>query len=370
MKELSIEQKAKAYDNIIEKASRMHSENCEACQICIEELIPELRESEDERIRKDLINYLKSVLSNKKYGDKFIEDWIAWLEKRGEQEPADKVEPSFDEAQGTPIIKQEENKPNDKVKPKFHEGDWVVYDNRVYQVVELPKEGYINLGLRRNGKIEFAPSTYCRHWTIQDVKNGDVLYENDTKTILIFKSQTCGWIKVYCDFWINKNKFTGTDPADYGRVSEMNLKPATKEQRDLLFQMMKEAGYEWDAEKKELKKIEFNPDALIEESYQQQADNIINMVTENPAWSEDDELMLGKCIDAASGYYSPEDKQSMKDWLNSIKDRVQPQPKQEWSEEDRYNLSDIEAMIHTMKGDGLNADRLIDWLTSLKPQSQ
>ena len=31
-----------------------------------------------------------------------------------------------------------------------------------------------------------------------------------------------------------------------------NCKPATKEQRDLLFQKMKEAGYEWDADKKEL----------------------------------------------------------------------------------------------------------------------
>lgn len=28
--------------------------------------------------------------------------------------------------------------------------------------------------------------------------------------------------------------------------------PATKEQRDLLFQKMKEVGYEWDSEKKEL----------------------------------------------------------------------------------------------------------------------
>jgi len=42
--------------------------------------------------------------------------------------------------------------------------------------------------------------------------------------------------------------------------------PATKEQRDLLFKKMKEAGYQWDAEKKELRKIEphynisnFNP---------------------------------------------------------------------------------------------------------------
>ena len=32
--------------------------------------------------------------------------------------------------------------------------------------------------------------------------------------------------------------------------------PATKEQRDLLFKKMKEAGYQWDAEKKELRKIQ------------------------------------------------------------------------------------------------------------------
>jgi hypothetical protein len=30
--------------------------------------------------------------------------------------------------------------------------------------------------------------------------------------------------------------------------------PATKEQRDILFSKMKEAGYEWNAKKKELKK--------------------------------------------------------------------------------------------------------------------
>jgi hypothetical protein len=32
--------------------------------------------------------------------------------------------------------------------------------------------------------------------------------------------------------------------------------PATKEQRDLLFQKMKEAGYEWDSNKKELIRYE------------------------------------------------------------------------------------------------------------------
>ena len=54
----------------------------------LERIFPELKESEDEKIRKDLIIYLRSILSNKKYGDKFIESWISWLEKQGEQKPA------------------------------------------------------------------------------------------------------------------------------------------------------------------------------------------------------------------------------------------------------------------------------------------
>jgi hypothetical protein len=39
----------------------------------------------------------------------------------------------------------------------------------------------------------------------------------------------------------------------FGPTSD--VAPATKEQRDLLFQKMKEAGYKWDAKKKELRKI-------------------------------------------------------------------------------------------------------------------
>ena len=42
----------------------------------------------------------------------------------------------------------------------------------------------------------------------------------------------------------------------YGGLDNTNYLPATKEQRDLLFSKMKEAGYEWDSKKKELKKIE------------------------------------------------------------------------------------------------------------------
>jgi hypothetical protein len=87
MKELSIEQKARRYD----EAKYIMKEYLESgnagviAENTIKKAFPELAEDEDERIRKDIVTYLKSILSNKKYGDKFIESWISWLEKQGEK---------------------------------------------------------------------------------------------------------------------------------------------------------------------------------------------------------------------------------------------------------------------------------------------
>jgi hypothetical protein len=69
----------------LEEAKRLYETANADQKYVLESLFPELAENEDKRIRKDLIIYLRSILSNKKYGDKFIEDWIAWLEKQGEK---------------------------------------------------------------------------------------------------------------------------------------------------------------------------------------------------------------------------------------------------------------------------------------------
>ena len=45
----------------------------------LESIFPELKESEDERIRKEIIEYIKIGTYHK--------DWVAWLEKQGEQKP-------------------------------------------------------------------------------------------------------------------------------------------------------------------------------------------------------------------------------------------------------------------------------------------
>lgn len=341
-----------------------------------------------------------------------------WLEKQGEQKSV--------------------------VIPKFKVGDWVIFNNHhesIYQIEKIENYRYfLRHYLGGTMSIHFD-NELIRLWTIQDAKDGDVLYESYSNTILILRSQTCGWIKVYCDFWINKNKFTGTDPADYGRVSEMDLKPAAKEKRDLLFQKMKEAGYEWDAERKELKKIEWKPaewepqtgdtfrkkgttsptyhlcdkreDGVhfgfvenreigiaggeitvwdLKENYElverlkpieQVVKEAIHTIQPKVEWSEEDEKFVHGLIRGLKAKrdihghitFSSDNLDITKtiEWLESLKDRVQPQPKQEWSEEDEYHKRQI---LRILKDNGCSQtlqEKTEKWieerLKSLRPQS-
>lgn len=88
----------KKYKEAIKRASNIHKdavemENNMITKTC-EVIFPELKESEDERIRKALINKIKCLdeeESKEGYsfyaGDYTADDCIAWLEKQGEQKP-------------------------------------------------------------------------------------------------------------------------------------------------------------------------------------------------------------------------------------------------------------------------------------------
>ena len=92
---------------------------------------------------------------------------------------------------------------------------------------------------------------------------------------------------------------------------------------------------------------------------------------QNPAWSEDDEKFLNYAI-------SLTDDAQIKNFLKSLKERVHPQPNQEWSEEDKKVLEAIIDVLinNTQSGsDGCVVYKAyIDWLKSLKdivqPQSK
>lgn len=61
-------------------------------------LIPELKESEDERIRKELIGYLthRAEVTGFIDEDKDCKRWIAYLEKQKEQKPVDEQFPPLE----------------------------------------------------------------------------------------------------------------------------------------------------------------------------------------------------------------------------------------------------------------------------------
>lgn len=85
MEKLSVEEKAKAYDEAIKRLEDIKTGKCQKTFVFTEGLFdyifPELKESDDERIRKSLIDFHKSTIDiNGIKGEKIL----AWLEKQGE----------------------------------------------------------------------------------------------------------------------------------------------------------------------------------------------------------------------------------------------------------------------------------------------
>ena len=77
----------KKYKEALEKAKALYgsSEPMSGCHVILETLFPELKESEDEKIRKWLIAQLKIKKGDNATLNNMIDKAIAWLEKQGEQ---------------------------------------------------------------------------------------------------------------------------------------------------------------------------------------------------------------------------------------------------------------------------------------------
>ena len=314
-------------------------------------VFPELKESEDEKIRKAIHIYLDWLDGrNKDYkpkGKYTIRDMIAWLEKQGEQIPANSAKTCKDE-----------QKHADNVEPKFHEGDWVIVRNKdAYQVIEVNAHDYrLKHVLGSEMPFPFTQESSLKSWTIEDAKDGNVLATN--YFIFIFKNiDSNNGVHYYCQYEISKheddNQFDTALPQSLmGKVGSSHYSPATKEQREQLEKAMTDAGYTFDSDKKELKKIEQGNSPLLS-NYSNNGKN---------AWSEEDEKIMQTMIKEGDL------KLSEMDWLKSLKDRVQP--KQEWSEEDENLYTLCESAITTRYNDGLftmnEYKQTSLWLKSLK----
>ena len=176
----------------------------------------------------------------------------SWLEKQYEQK-------SFNYENIN--IQQKDFAP--KVEPKFKVGDWISHDtaNFVFQVVSLGSCGYEVINRENYTKaISFDNEENYHLWTIKDAKDGDILATKDGRPF-IFKDFSDinhpNAPTAYCGINTLDNFISGVGCAWW---TDEEVFPATKEQRDLLFKKMKEAGYKW--ENNQLEKIDNNEDVV------------------------------------------------------------------------------------------------------------
>lgn len=229
----------KEYNEALERAKKL-KETCDSTAVIgwCEYIFPSLKESEGEKIRKELIDYLKERKSCESYGQYVLRynRWINWLEKQGEQKPADKVE------------------------SKFKIRDWVVYNRtdhsrEVMQIYDIRDNRYYF-----NDNTHFSWSVKeCDEkshlWSIKEAKEGDVLATESGRPFIVkgFLDKLHPNSPVACCGIDNSDNFYVC--VIMNRWTNEKVYPATKEQCDTLFARMKEDGYQWDKNKKEVIKL-------------------------------------------------------------------------------------------------------------------
>ena len=197
-----------------------------------------------------VLEYARSLDAYNQYGKADIDKNIAWLKEQGEQE-----EPQVYETEDGEIITYSETDGYKFVEPKFHEGDWVVNKfGYSWHIDSLDKKNYQVSDEKGNyNYFPISKQDEMHLWTIQDAKDGDVLVNGSN--IFIFHFINNRRLMGYCHVNMDDGNFYN----DIGKnecfcTIDAPVTPATKEQRDALMKAMNDAGYEWNAEKKELKK--------------------------------------------------------------------------------------------------------------------
>ena len=131
---------------------------------------------------------------------------------------------------------KEENVDNaNKVEPKFKVGDWVVRkdggfffdDIKFAQITEIDGEKHWF-----DTALIYLKAEDMRLWTLEDAKDGDILYSKKHNLLWRYKNTK------ECYFCINLNYNSNNISIGGVMVIPNDVKPATKEQRDLVFDKM------------------------------------------------------------------------------------------------------------------------------------
>ena len=222
-------------------------------RVMLKEMFPELAMSDDKKSKNWILEYLYDGLrkSDEQFKGQF-KAAITWLEKQGDTDPCsdctnDKgcVTCEYD------VLREATPQPTNKVEPKFKVGDWITEGYNLWRIIGIKQLEYILQSPAVNDYIPFVDKTF-HLWTIHDAKDGDLIYvSTELKGIqAIFHKFENGIIYFHCSLC---SDFTQGGYMPIRNVELVN--PLLQTQHQRFFQKMQEAGYQWDAEKKELKKI-------------------------------------------------------------------------------------------------------------------
>lgn len=237
----------------------------------------------------------------------------------------------------------------------FKVGDWIYHNKsgNAFHINKIENDLYISDDL---ATISLGRQNEWRLWTIQDAKDGDVLYYKSPLTnieYIVMSKGINGYGTIDSYFRYNTEFGFGINIPSVLN-SEQNITPATKEQRDLLFTKMKEAGYEWDFEKKELKKIE---QVELPKGEDYGIDGLYHAAS-----------ILEKTLGDVEGYQSDDGILEHKCAIEAVK-RLYNQ-KSAWSEDDMETIDRIYNFIwKNRKGDTseiYQQEKDANWLKSLK----
>ena len=141
-------EKIKAYDEALKKASAIYKDKDRHLKATLERIFPELKEDDNERIRKNCIHFLE-------------------LQKQGEQKPTIEMK-SAEESLGisseeyNKIIDKliyDEQKHTDKVEPKFKVGDRIRHKvtnkDDVYEITKVYDDSYGIAGFNKMIYIKY-----------------------------------------------------------------------------------------------------------------------------------------------------------------------------------------------------------------------
>ena len=310
----------------------------------IENTFPELKESGDEQIRKVLVGWFKRYKEQDTCGSEMFngiptDNILTWLEKQGEQKPFDYEDANIQQKDFAPKSAMEAAKEKkidnaNKIEPKFNfsVGQWIVATGkRVYLITKIDGFNVTLVDVDGNEYVFDTSSLEDAHlWTIEDAKDGDVLFHSDSASngIFIFKEIIDkGFAKeviCYCDYDSEDHFCLGKHHTCCWTDAKI-LYPATKEQRDTFERAMADAGYIFNFEKKELKKIE-ESENIKNQIMSEITDFVKDYITQKPVkWSEEDKRIWKDIIRVFKGEISFTSEKANEEyiaWLKSLKQRI------------------------------------------------